>query len=88
MLDKDIIVLHARDNVATALIDLTAGEYVFGDNQTRIQIREEIKAGFKIAIANIDAQKPILKYGHVIGHAKTAISIGDCVHIHNLISSV
>ncbi len=85
-----VVILSEKDNVATALIDLPAGEYIFrsGESGTTITIPENIKAGFKLALSDIDKSEPIFKYGYVIGLAMVDIKKGHCVHIHNLISSV
>ncbi len=84
------VILSEKDNVATALIDLPAGDYIFssGENRTTVTIPENIRAGFKIALSDISKAEPVYKYGYVIGLAGVDIKKGDCVHIHNLISSV
>ncbi len=84
------VVLSEKDNVATALIDLPAGDYILSSGQsgTTITVPEDIRAGFKIALSDISKSEPVYKYGYVIGLAGADIKKGDCVHIHNLISSV
>ena len=84
------VILSEKDNVATALVDMPAGEYIFesGESGATINIPEDIKAGFKLALSDIGKTEPIFKYGYMIGKAKIDIKKGDCVHIHNLVSSV
>ncbi len=84
------IILNIKDNVATALIDLPAGTYMYdsGENRSMITVSEEIRAGFKLALSDIQKSEPIFKYGYVIGSAKEDIKKGHCVHVHNLVSSV
>ncbi|MHC4241581.1 MAG: UxaA family hydrolase [Planctomycetota bacterium] len=84
------VILSEKDNVATALIDLPAGDYIFSssENRTTITVSEDIRAGFKIALSDISKSEPVYKYGYVIGLAIVDIKKGECVHIHNLISSV
>ena len=84
------VILTEKDNVATALIDLPAGDYIFssGESTTTITVPEDIRAGFKIALSDISKSEPVYKYGYVIGLAIVDIKKGGCVHIHNLISSV
>ena len=84
------IILSSRDNVATALVDLPAGEYMYnsGESQSTIIVPKDISAGFKLALSDIHKAEPIYKYGYVIGSAKVNIQKGHCVHIHNLVSSV
>jgi hypothetical protein len=75
------VILNENDNVATALIDSS-------EDRTTITVSEDIRAGFKIALSDISKSEPVYKYGYIIGLAITDIEKGDCVHIHNLISSV
>ena len=84
------VILSEKDNVATALIDLPVGDYIFNSGKGRINITvsEDIRAGFKIALSDISQSEPVYKYGYIIGLASKDIKKGDCVHIHNLISSV
>jgi len=84
------VILSKKDNVATALLAIPAGEYIFnsGEHSNNITIPEDIKAGFKLALTDIGKEEQIFKYGYVIGLAKVDIKKGQCVHIHNLISSV
>jgi len=84
------IILSGKDNVATAMVDLPAGDYMShsGENQTTITVLEDISASFKLALSDIRKAEPVYKYGYVIGLAKTDIKKGHCVHVHNLVSSV
>lgn len=89
-LEDFVIILDGRDNVATALIDLPAGDYKSdtGGNNMEITVPEDIRAGFKVALSDIGKTEPIYKYGYVIGLATADIKKGDCVHVHNLISAI
>ena len=84
------VILSDKDNVATALVDLPAGEYLLSSDEEQVVIKvpDEIKAGFKLALSDIGKGEPIYKYGYVIGQAMQDIRRGDCVHVHNLISAV
>lgn len=84
------IILSDRDNVATALVDLAAGDYVLdsGAGQDMVGVPDVIKAGFKLALSDIRKGEPVYKYGYVIGVATADIEKGHCVHVHNLVSSV
>jgi len=68
-----------RDDVATALRDLAAGETVDGLTAAR-----DIPKGHKIAVRAVAAGEPVRKYGFPIGVARSAIAAGDHVHEHNL----
>ena len=89
-LEDSAVILSDKDNVATALVDLPAGDYMLGSGagQPTITLPEDIKAGFKLAISDIGKGEQIYKYGYLIGLATEDIAKGDCVHVHNLISSV
>lgn len=68
-----------RDDVATAIRDIAAGEVVDG-----LTARANIPRGHKIALRPIAAGQPVRKYGFAIGLATAAIAPGDLVHSHNL----
>ena len=53
------------------------------DNK-KIEIKEDVKRGHKIAIDNISTDENIIKYGYPIGHAIKDIEIGEWVHTHNI----
>jgi len=84
------VILSDKDNVATALVDLPAGDYMLGSGagEAAITVPEDIKAGFKLALSDIRKGESVYKYGYVIGLATEDIEKGDYVHVHNLISSV
>ena len=68
-----------RDNVAVALEPLSAGETVEG-----LTLRTDVPAGHKVALEDIPAGQPVIKYGFPIGSAKEDIPAGSHVHVHNL----
>jgi len=78
-----VIVLSDRDNVATSLADLAAGEaarWAGGE----VVLCDPIAFGHKFALTDIAAGDEILKYGEVIGLASQAIAAGAHVHVHNV----
>lgn len=85
-----IIVLDKRDNVGTALKDIPAGKYWANDEESKslIEVRELIRAGFKVSLCKIRKGEYINKYGNVIGMAVKDISPGDKVHIENIKSLI
>ncbi len=89
-LEDYAVILSDKDNVATALVDLPAGDYILSadGDQTEIAVPGDIKAGFKLALSDIRKGESIYKYGYVIGLATEDIAKGDYVNTHNLISSV
>ena len=81
------MVLHSRDNVATALIDIEAGTLVrvkVGDQTKQLIVRRAIPFAHKFAIENIEEGQPAYKYGEIIGKAIKPIKVGQHVHTHNL----
>ena len=82
---KAVIVISDRDNVATALEALAAGqELSIGGGVT---VREPIPPGHKIALRPIAAGEAVIKYGSPIGTARVAIEAGQHVHVHNVDSA-
>jgi len=75
----NVIKLHEKDNVATALKHLKAGEKI-----GNVIVNEDIKFGHKIALSNIQKGEEVIKYGEAIGIAKQHIPAGSYVHTHNL----
>ncbi|MBI3525311.1 MAG: UxaA family hydrolase [Betaproteobacteria bacterium] len=76
---RKFIRLADRDNVATLLDDLAHLERLTDG----MALRPGIPFGHKVAVADIAAGKPVLKYGVVIGHATQDIPAGEHVHVHN-----
>jgi len=78
--------LHQTDNVAVALRNLPAGASVtIGD--ARLTLRENVPFGHKLALTDIAAGQPVIKYGQPIGVATADIPAGAYVHTHNLCSA-
>ncbi len=80
-----VIVISARDNVATALEPLSPGQTIEVDG-CGVAVREAIATGHKIALTRIAAGEPVLKYGNPIGTATMDIEAGRHVHVHNVAS--
>jgi altronate hydrolase len=68
-----------RDDVATAVRDIAAGERV-GD----LVMRAAVPKGHKVALTTVATGAPVRKYGFPIGVATSDIAAGDHVHSHNL----
>ncbi|MDO3410789.1 altronate dehydratase family protein [Saccharibacillus sp. CPCC 101409] len=79
---KDYLKLSAGDNVAVALKDLPAGE-TLKVGERDVTLREAVSRGHKIALASIEPEQHIVKYGFPIGHATESIAEGAHVHTHN-----
>lgn len=73
--------LHSDDNVVIALQDLEAGTLVDGGT---IELTQSIARGHKIATRPVQTGENILRYGQIIGQAKSDISVGEHIHVHNI----
>ncbi|WP_029075320.1 UxaA family hydrolase [Kaistia adipata] len=73
------LVLNGSDNIAVALGNLEAGT----TTAQGVQITRRVPRGHKFALRPIAAGEPVVKFGQIIGFAKTDIAPGDWVHEHN-----
>ena len=81
------LAMDARDNVATAIVELGPGEVVslaVGSEALDVKIREAIRFGHKFAIRSIQSGDEVVKYGEAIGCSMADIHEGQHVHIHNV----
>lgn len=84
------VVFNSKDNVATALADLKAGDTLelnAGDTKLTIKLTAPVPFGHKFSLDNIASGSPVIKYGEAIGIATTTIQPGDYVHVHNVASA-
>jgi altronate hydrolase len=79
----DVILLHPSDNVCVAArrLDRAASVELLGIS---LATSEAIPQGHKIALREIAAGEPIVKYGQTIGFASQTIRPGAWVHSHNV----
>jgi altronate hydrolase len=80
---KDVIKIQENDNVAIALKDLKAGQSIQISGE-EVTLREDIGAGHKFAIQDIEKGSKIYKYGYSIGVATEPIKRGVWIHTHNV----
>ena len=83
------LVHEKADNVGVATVDIQSGETAQGlymDTQEKIEIKalQDISLGHKIALDDIKADAPVIKYGADIGRVVADIKSGEHVHTHNL----
>ena len=79
--------LDASDNVAILLEAVAAGQDVIvdvGGKPVRVRALEPIALGHKIALVDLRAGDPLVKYGEVIGEATAPVTQGGWVHVHNV----
>src|SRR5881409_1318443 len=82
-LTEKAVLLRAEDDVAVAKAELAAGT-VLDDGGHRIEVRQDIRPGHKVARAAVRTGAPVRRYGQVIGFATRDIAVGDHVHTQNL----
>src|SRR5215468_5399786 len=82
-LSDKAIVLRPEDDVAIAKAELATGT-VLDDEGIRIEVRQDVKPGHKVARHAVPVGAPVRRYGQVIGFATQPIAVGDHVHTHNL----
>jgi altronate hydrolase len=78
-----VLLLDPRDSVAVAVAPLLDGAVVDCGGRT-LRVAEDIPVGHKLAVCEVAAGDPVLKYGQPIGRATQAVRAGQWVHTHNL----
>lgn len=84
---RKAVIIDEKDNIATATVDLKAGEKVdmfLMDEIISIDVAQNILFGHKFAIKDIPQGAEVLKYGESIGKATQYIQVGQHVHVHNV----
>ena len=77
----ETIRLNDADNVVIALRDLKRGER---PAHFPAALLSDIARGHKVALAPISTGGNVVRYGQIIGQAKSDIAPGEHVHVHNL----
>lgn len=83
----DAIILNGKDNVATAVQVLQAGQKAVVRLDRKLQdvvLAENIPYGHKFAVRNISRGEDIIKYAEVIGRATADIPAGCHAHVQNI----
>lgn len=83
-MQENAIRINPQDNVVVAFRGMQAGEPVVGIVGVDAVANEDIPRNHKIAIKEIPAHSPVIKYGETIGLATQRIRAGDWVHTHNM----
>ncbi len=87
---KRAVLVHPKDNVATALETLEPGDTVTltaAETQVTVKLAASIPSGHKFSLYLLKAGSPVLKYGETIGTATQDIGPGEHVHVHNVVSN-
>lgn len=85
----DALVLHASDDVATALRRIEAGEQVRVRGPSAdlaLTAAETIPLCHKLALRDLERGALVRKYGEPIGRTTGFVGAGRHVHVHNLAS--
>ncbi len=82
----NMVILGASDNVGIALRDIEAGSRAQSIAGRALDALENIPQGHKIALGDILAAAPIVRYNMPVGVAKAPIAMGKLVHVHNVAS--
>lgn len=80
------VVLANNDNVGIVTADVRPDSHVQAGDQ-KLSVKDPIPFGHKIALSPIAAGANVIKFGVPIGRAKTAITPGEHVHVHNIEST-
>lgn len=82
---------HEGDKVAVAVRDLSPGVveggYLTGPASTRLDLREKVPLGHKVALVDIAEGEDVIEYGVRVAVATKAIGKGQYVHVHNVRSA-
>ena len=81
------IKIHNSDSVAVAIEALKKGDTVTVETK-EITLLNDIPAGHKFALKDIEENENIIKYAYPIGHAKCDIKSGEHIHTHNTKSNL
>ena len=90
MTNTDIIIHDEKDNVGVVVVDkITLNQncncwIMENDKSVKIQSKNDIQLGHKIAMVDLNEGDTILKYGHDIGKVVKSIKKGEHVHVHNV----
>ncbi len=78
-MDTKYLKINPADNVAVAIVPLSAGEVITIDGND-ITVLQDTPAGHKIMLTDLAEGENIIKYGYPIGHATVAVKKGDWVN--------
>ncbi|MFB9076021.1 UxaA family hydrolase [Flavobacterium procerum] len=80
---KKLIKVHPTDNVAVALVNLTAGEVIDFEGES-ITVESDVKMKHKIAMVPFNVGDRIIMYGVLVGKASARIEKGGLLSTANV----
>jgi len=82
-MEKQLIKVHPKDNVAVALKNLSKGAQINFENQT-IAVITDVKAKHKMALTAFETNDKIIMYGVLVGSASKPIEKGEVITTENV----
>lgn len=85
--EPKIWIIDRNDNVGTVIgadIGAMSSAPVVGAMAARLEVIQPIPYGHKVALQDMPAGAPVIKYGVVIGRLSSDVKTGTHVHVHNL----
>lgn len=82
-MQKNVIQIHPKDNVAVAIAEIREGELLIGIGAEGMRALATIPRHHKVALHDITADSPVIRYGEKIAVASSLIRAGEWVHTHN-----
>ena len=73
-----------KDNVAVVIQDTPAGSSLVISSGESLYAADDIPAGHKVALCDIERGEPVVKFGRTIGIASRDIKTGEYLHCHNI----
>ena len=80
---KQALYMNEKDNVIMATVPVMKGE-IADAGSVCVEALEDIPRGHKLAIRDISAGEPLIKYGKVVGRISADVKAGAHVHCHNV----
>jgi altronate dehydratase len=80
---KNVIQIHPKDNVAVAVTEIREGDVLVGISPEGMRAVATIPKHHKVALQDIAAESPVIRYGTKIAVAASLIKAGEWVHTHN-----
>ncbi|MCD9575095.1 UxaA family hydrolase [Flavobacterium soyae] len=80
---KKLIKVHPTDNVAVALVNLTAGEVIDFEGES-VTVETDVKMKHKIAMVPFNVGDRIIMYGVLVGKASARIERGGLLSTENV----
>jgi len=81
--------IHPTDNVAVALQPMTAGTHVeLTEPDIQVELQDDVPAGHKFLLHDIDAGADVVKYGYPIGHVREAHRAGSWIDDRHIVTNL